>query len=392
MTDDATRQNQLARKVIRGLLDEGDPNGTRAEDCGPWAETVTELYNAHAEGGTNQVKSTFNALGKADPALVRLVASKPAPVKTRWTAAELLSTDFPEPRWAVPDVIPVGLSFLAGRPKLGKSWLALQVAHAVGTGGKALDRDVEKGKVLFLALEDSPRRLKGRMKIQGVPSTAAITFETSWNGFTEGGLVDLQAEIERDGYTLIVIDTLSRALGRADQSDLAEMTVILGNLQHLAQVYDLAILLIDHHRKPSGMITNPIDDILGTTAKAAVADAALGLFREQGKHGASLKVTGRDLEEQELALEWDNQLCCWQLLGDAGTVRKDTLKADILTAIQDLEEMGEIPATTRIAQHLSKDKGNVSRILAELVQAGQVVKGKKEGRLVPYRLPDQEED
>jgi hypothetical protein len=59
--------------------------------------------------------------------------------KTTWTAAELLATQFPEPRWAVPDLVPVGLSFLAGRPKVGKSWLALQMAIAVGTGGRVLD-------------------------------------------------------------------------------------------------------------------------------------------------------------------------------------------------------------------------------------------------------------
>jgi len=386
---DTTHQHTLAHQAIRALLDGGEPPDTAGE-YGPWGEVVAALVAGHAEGGTEAVRQAFNALAKADPALVRLVASEPAPVKTRWTTAELLGADFPEPQWAVPDVIPVGLSFLAGRPKLGKSWLALQIAHAVGTGGKALDRDIEKGKVLFLALEDSPRRLQGRLKIQGVPPTAAITFETSWRPFTEGGLVDLQHEIETDGYTLIIVDTLSRALGRADQQDLAQMTVILGHLQHLAQLHDLAILLIDHHRKPSGMVANPIDDILGSTAKAAVADAALGLFREQGKHGASLRVTGRDIEEQELALEWDSRLCCWQLLGEAGAVRKDSFQAEVINAIRDLLGMGETPTTTTIATHLSKDKGNVSRALADLVKAGAVIKGRREGRAQPYTLPNNE--
>ena len=84
-------------------------------------------------------------------------------VKTSWTVAELLSTDFPEPPWAVPGIVPVGLSVLAGRPKVGKSWLGLQIAHAVGTGGMALNQRVTAGKVLYLALEDGPRRLKGRL-------------------------------------------------------------------------------------------------------------------------------------------------------------------------------------------------------------------------------------
>ena len=55
--------------------------------------------------------------------------------KTTWTLDELLDADFPEPTWTVPDYIPVGLVSLAGRPKIGKSWMALQLAIAKGSGG-----------------------------------------------------------------------------------------------------------------------------------------------------------------------------------------------------------------------------------------------------------------
>jgi len=378
--------DDLARKLIRALLGGDPPDSTDPASCGPWADNVAALIDAHAQGGTAKVKAAFNTLAAADPGLLRLVASDPTPAKTTWTVAELLKTTFPDPVWAVPEVIPVGLNFLAGRPKVGKSWLALQIAGAVGSGGRVLDRQVKQGKVLYLALEDSARRLKTRLQTQRIPDSAAITFETSWANLSEGGLADLQAEIEQDRYTLVVIDTLSRALGRADQQDLAEMTVILGNLQRMAQLYDLAILLIDHHRKPAGMESNPIDDILGSTGKAAVADAALGLFREQGKHGATLKVIGRDLEELELALDWDGLTCCWQLLGEAGKVRKETLEADVLIAIVELEKMGELATTTRIKEHLGKDKGNVSKALGNLLVAGKVVKGAKVGAQQPYTL------
>ncbi len=53
----------------------------------------------------------------------------------RWTVAELLDAEFPEPKWAIPNLIPEGLSIIGGRPKVGKSWLLLQAAIAVGSGG-----------------------------------------------------------------------------------------------------------------------------------------------------------------------------------------------------------------------------------------------------------------
>jgi len=298
-TDCATtftpRQASRAQAMLRGLLNGHPPDSISPEDCGPWGEVLAELYNAHVVGSTEAVRRSFNALAKANPSLMARIANAPQPPKTRWTVAELLATEFPEPHWAVPGIIPVGLTFLAGRPKLGKSWLGLQIAHAIGTGGVVLDRQINRGNVLYLAFEDSPRRLKDRLTKQGIPSDATITFETRWPALVEGGLANLQAEIEQNGYTLVIVDTFARVAGQVDQSDVAEMTAILSNLQQIAQIYDLAILLIDHHRKSMGFVGgSPIDDIIGSTAKAAVADTVLGLFREQGKHGARLKVIGRE--------------------------------------------------------------------------------------------------
>jgi DNA-binding transcriptional ArsR family regulator len=385
---DQERQDLLARKVIWGLLEGHAPDATAPQACGRWAGVVAALARAQGQGGTAQVKALFHTLAKANPDLILLVAEDPVPVKTSWTVAELYDADFPEPQWAVSGLVPAGLSFLAGRPKIGKSWFALQVACAVGTGGSVLDRQVDKGCVLFLALEDNPRRLKERQSKQGVPRQADITFKTTWPFLGQGGLTDLQAELEEGKYTLVVIDTLRRALGRADEGDPSEMTLVLGELQRMAQLHDLAILLIDHHRKPSGFLADPVDDILGSTAKAAVADAALGLYRSgQGKRETTLKATGRDIDEVELALEWDGQTCCWQLLGEAGEVRKDTVNAEVREAIAALVDLGQVPSTARIARYLGKRESHVSRSLGELMNAGLVVRGDKIGREVPYTLP-----
>lgn len=75
-------------------------------------------------------------------AVPEAATAKPPPF---YTARELLETVFPEQHWAVPDILLEGLALLAGRPKMGKSWLALQIASAVGTGGMTLGRTVEPG-------------------------------------------------------------------------------------------------------------------------------------------------------------------------------------------------------------------------------------------------------
>jgi putative DNA primase/helicase len=83
-----------------------------------------------------------------------------APVKTsapppiiRVNAADLLQQEIEPTRWVVPDLLPEGLAVLAGRPKKGKSWLAMDLALCVATGARFLGRfDCPETNVLYLAL------------------------------------------------------------------------------------------------------------------------------------------------------------------------------------------------------------------------------------------------
>ena len=71
------------------------------------------------------------------------------------TLPQLLDMDFPPPSWLVPNVIPQGLTLLAGRPKAGKSFFALEVSLAVASGGYAFGSNKHQcgqGKVLYCAL------------------------------------------------------------------------------------------------------------------------------------------------------------------------------------------------------------------------------------------------
>src|SRR5690606_9258812 len=109
------------------------------------------------------------------------------------TAQELMTRQFPPPRWAIPDLLPEGLTVLAGKPKCGKSWLALNIAFAVASGGQALGYiNVQKGEVLYLALEDSPRRLQGRLgkMTDKVPPLLHLTCD--FPCMMKGGMAELE--------------------------------------------------------------------------------------------------------------------------------------------------------------------------------------------------------
>src|ERR687886_2979969 len=82
-----------------------------------------------------------------------------------FTALELMALELPPVRWAVPGIVPEGVTLLAGKPKLGKSWLTLGLGVATATGGVALGtKHVERGEVLYLLLgaykEQSSKRVE----------------------------------------------------------------------------------------------------------------------------------------------------------------------------------------------------------------------------------------
>src|SRR5918997_2154354 len=100
-----------------------------------------------------------------------------------FTAAELMAGELPPVKWVVPDILPEGVTFLAGRPKLGKSWMVLGLGVAVATGGVALGtKRVERGEVLYLALEDNERRIHNRLNklLAGRPAPPNLHIPTEW--------------------------------------------------------------------------------------------------------------------------------------------------------------------------------------------------------------------
>jgi AAA domain len=101
------------------------------------------------------------------------------------TAAELQIMTFEPIKYVVPGLIVEGCVLLAGRPKAGKSWLALDIGLAVAAPHDCLgDRKCEQGSVLHLALEDGDRRMKSR--ITKLLRTSALNWPERFQYATRG--------------------------------------------------------------------------------------------------------------------------------------------------------------------------------------------------------------
>ena len=304
----------------------------------------------------------------------------------QYTSAELLEKNFLPPSYNVPGLISVGLANLGGRPKIGKSLLAMQLAVAKAAGAPFLGRPMRKGKVLFISMEDNTFRIKHRLHKQGMSGSEDLRFEFVFPALDDVGIDVLAAEISEMEYDLVIIDTFSRLISKYDQNDMVHMNEITGRLQHTALELNMGIVLVDHHKKPNGIYSDPIDDILGSTGKSAPLDTVMGLYRENGKQNFVLKVVGRDFESTEIPLTFNRENLRWETqTNDQGLVG-GSMDDRVYEAMLALNQEGKMLFGTAIAKQACMDVGNVNRCLLSLEQRMLVRKLPKQGVVVPYEL------
>lgn len=289
-------------------------------------------------------------------------------------AQALLAMDFPPISYAVPGYIPEGLTILGGRPKLGKSWLALSFAIAVATGGRTLDVECEQGDVIYLALEDNPRRLQDRLRqllgplLRGRPDVSRLNLSTEAPMINAGLMDALDAwRKASENPRLIIIDTLAKVRppkGRNQDPYAADYEAIVP-LQRFAGEHGLAVIVVTHVRKAGA--DDPLEMISGTNGLTGAADSIIVLNRDT--EGPKLYGRGRDLEDVEKALKFEDGH--WSVLGNADEVKRSTQRKKIIDAL--VEASGTM-TPTEIATETGMKAANVKYLLGKMVKAGEILK------------------
>lgn len=83
-----------------------------------------------------------------------------------------------------------GTYIFAGAPKVGKSFFMLQLGYHISKGIPLFGNDINKGKVLYLALEDTFERLQSRLfKMFGDEENSDFEIAIR-SGNLDGNLVD----------------------------------------------------------------------------------------------------------------------------------------------------------------------------------------------------------
>ena len=298
-------------------------------------------------GETPETAQKLAELAKKTPLFEGAGNDRTEPAETRAhglsvvSASDLQQKELGEVQFVVHSLLPQGLAILASPPKYGKSWFVLDLCLSVAFGEDFIGYPTTQNGCLYLALEDSERRLQARLRklLRGRNAPGNFYFSTTAHDLSHGLLDELTAFLAQHPDTrLIVIDTLQKVRAPGGSSDVYGRDYRdVGALKAFADAHGVCVLLVHHLRKMQA-IGDPFERISGTTGITGAADTTFVMARENRSDAETMfSVIGRDVEMLDLALTFDSASCVWRVAGTADEVvrqrEKQAYETDPIVAV-----------------------------------------------------------
>jgi hypothetical protein len=290
-----------------------------------------------------------------------------------YSAADFIELEFPPTRWIIENLLGEGVYIFGGKPKLSKTWAAIDIAIAVASDGLALGHlPVTSGDVLLLGLEDGTKRLQKRLKIalRDGPIPARLTIAGKWPRLDKGGGAKIRKWIEQsENPALVIVDTLKKV---RPSDDLRKRLYDLDYdpVKYLSDLFTSASVcgLIIHHTRKNAA-DDDIDLLSGSTGLTGAADGLWVLKRARGECDAVLSVSGKDVEDQQIAMRWDKDIYQWNVLdGDASKYQMSDGRRQVIDLLQN-----SVPLTPKkVSEALGRSYATVKKLLFDMRQAGLV--------------------
>lgn len=305
---------------------------------------------------------------------------------------EFLATTLPPTRWAVQGLIPEGFTIFAGMEKVGKSSAMMGMAASVADGTPAFGRyTVQRGGVIYLALEDpaavTQERLAAIYKSRKEGPNGLLRIETQWPAADQGGLEDLELMLEDFPETrLVVIDVLREFLPVSSRYNQASKDI--GELNRLALRHHVALVGVHHMYRGGLNLTsdNWKDKIQGSVGARGAATTIIGLARPDNRPQGLMRVTGKVVEAQSIAMVFDYDKGGWRAEESGGSIADPVDDPrQLLYAV--VEANPGINAVDVAAWIPNSNYDAIRRLLWSMAKVGQLVR--REGR---YFTPEQIEE
>lgn len=229
----------------------------------------------------------------------------------------LMDMKLPPTKFCVETLLPQGISILGGAPKIGKSWMVLDLCVRIAKGEAIWNLSTQKGTTLYLCLEDPLNRIQQRlcMLTDEVPENAY--FATVAGTLADGLCEQIRNFVsEHPDTVLVAIDTFQIVRTSNTDTSYANDYDDVRKMKQLADELSISILLVHHLRKQGD--SDPLNKISGTTGISGAMDAIFVLDKsKRNADTATLVCTGRDIEYREMEMRLSKDNCVWNLVSDS---------------------------------------------------------------------------
>lgn len=335
-----------------------------------WKDNITaEFTQLGEETFAERMAVEYDAFHTWEKARAAAAAQEP-PARSAdanvYSAAELGEMLLPPLRYIVEGMLPMGMGVLVAKPKIGKSWMVLDLCLAAARGEPFLGSPTSPHGALYLALEDGKSRMQTRLRklTAGRPLPENLHIQFTAPRLDEGLLDELGAFLdEHPDVHLVCIDTLSKIKpkGKPFENAYDADYAYMGQLKQFADSRGICVLLV-HHTRKSKSLDDSFDNINGSTGIMGAADFTVVLDkRSRMDDEASFILTGRDIEQQERVIRFEKASCRWVMQGTAAE----------LAAQRRVAEYEESPITQTLRTLLLQGDGHWSGNAQALLQMGQ---------------------
>ncbi len=280
--------------------------------------------------------------------------------------------------WLVDGWMPMaGSSAAIAKPKVGKSTFARNLALAVANGSDFLGRPTQQGPVIYLALEESNRRVREQFRRIGCTGEEPIYVHTGPAPLKL--FEELYPFMESLKPVLVVIDPLFRAVRVQDSSAYAEMTAAFDPILRLAQSTGCHVLVLHHASK---MATDATNAALGSTAIAGSVDSIFHLNSMAGERTIEAVLREGDASPKSvLTIDPESER-----ISLSGTV-EDRERAEVRDSILEVTADAWLPEK-EITEAVGGKTTNIRSELRGLVSDGKLTKEGKGGKGDPYHYAE----
>ena len=225
--------------------------------------------------------------------------------------SELQDKTLPPMKWLIDDLLPVGgVVMLSAKPKMGKSFLAIQLALTVASGGEFLGFQAQKHEVLYIDLETSQRSMKNRISMMTADAPKGLYLMTPQEVFEFGNIgngfesqVDYFLESHK-GVKLVIVDTYGLIQGsRPSQYIYRQEYAEISHLNSWARKKGFTLVLI-HHQNKQDDYANPVQGISGSTGITGGLQAYYILSkRDYTDKMTKLTIGGKEIMERDIFIQ-----------------------------------------------------------------------------------------